>query len=145
MSELPKKIPKTERPGPETDSSLERLEESTLDKQASSAAYRAAHEHSEHLKALNTRIGVLQTKLDRREDELNAAKPRVAELEQAKKTSRLGVVVDALGIGGGVILLSIASFSPDGCAKYACFAAGISASSLALVAKVLFATFGWPK
>ncbi len=145
MSDLPQQIPQVERPEQQSDDSLEQLEETFLDKQAKSAVYRAVFEHNQHLQALNTRIDVLQAKLDKRENELHAAIPRVSELEQAERTSKVGAAVESLGVGGGTILLGIASFATDDATKLVCFGAGVSASSLALFAKALFAILGWPK
>jgi len=145
MNEGPPQVPPVERPQAPTDDTLEKLEENTLDKQAKSAAYRAVVEHNQHVLALNSRIDVLQAKLDKRENELHNVIPKVSELQQAKRTSRIGAAVETVGISGGATLLSIASFAPDGSVKYACFGAGISVSSLAVFAKVLFAVLGWPK
>ena len=83
MSEHLPEVPPVEHPEKSSNEALEKLEEKTLDKQASSAAYRAVVEHSQHLAALNTRIDVIQAKLDRREEELQIALPRIAELEQS--------------------------------------------------------------
>ena len=145
MSARPPKIPKIERPEPQADDTLEQLEETTLDKQAKSAAYRAVVEHSQHLQALNTRIDVLQAKLDRREDALHAAIPRVSELEQAQKTSRVESIVEAIGTGVGGVFLSLAPFATTEPPKYLFLGLGVSSLAFAVLAKVLFAAFGWPK
>ncbi len=146
MNDLPQQIPQAERPERQSDDSLEQLEETFLDKQAKSAAYRAVFEHNQHVQALNNRIDVLQAKLDKREEDLHVAMPRVSELEQAERTSKVGTIVEAVGAGGGAILLSIASFmSGENWVKFVLFGAGVSASSLAVFAKLLLAAFGWPQ
>ncbi len=146
MNELPQQIPQVELPGQQSDDSLEQQEEAFLQKQAKSGALRAVLEHNHHLQALNSRIDVLQAKLDKRESELHVAIPRVAELEQAERTSRVGAIAEAVGAGGGAIFLSVASFMQDGdFAKWVCVGAGIAALSLAVFAKVLLAAFGWPR
>ena len=145
MPELPQQIPHVEIPDKQTDDSLEKQEEAFLDKQARSAAFRDVYERNQHLQSLNARIDVLQTKLDRREGELHIALPRVSELEHAERTSKATAIVETIGLGGGAIFLSLASFMQDEDAvKWMVFGAGISASVLAMSAKVILAAFGWP-
>jgi len=148
MSEKPPQVPQVppvERPQASGDDSLEAKEEDTLDKRTRSAAYRAEFVHDQHVSGLNARIDVLQSKLDSREEELHRSLPRVAELEQAEKTSKLSAGVETLGGGVGALLLSMASFSTDDWWKFSLFGAGISAAVLGVFAKVLFGIFGWPK
>ncbi len=144
MNDHAKQVPPVERPQDHTDDTLEKLEANTLDKQASSASFRAVLEHDRHLRSLYERIEVLQKKLDDREDELRAAVPRVAELEQAERTTRVGAGVEAVGAGGGAILLSIAAFASAEWLKYLLLGLGASAAALSVISKLLYATFGWP-
>ena len=114
-------------------------------KKAKTAAVRAEEAEEKHVASLNRRIDVLQSKLDRREGDLHHLLPRTAELEQAARTSKVGAIVEAAGVGGGALLLSIASFTPpDEWHRFVCIGAGISASVFALSAKALLAAFGWP-
>lgn len=143
MSELSPKVPRPEEPAG-SDAQTEALEKDTLDKQAKSAAYRDAHERKQHLASLNERIGVLQDKLDKREAELQVAMPRIAELEQATKTSRLATISEVLGVGGGAILLSIAAYADSDIYKLLILGLGIGSSAIGLFSKLIYATWGWP-
>jgi len=144
-AQQPPQVPPVEQPTSTSDDVLEKLEESTLDKQARSAAYRAAVEHSQHIAALNKRLDIIQAKLDGRENEIHIALPRIAELEQAEKTSKLTTVVESVGAGGGAVLLSLASFAPTDAWKFSFLGSGVAASALAVFCKSMFALFGWPK
>lgn len=144
LPDTPADIPPTEKPRKSVDQDLERLEEDTLDKQARSASFRDVLERKNHLDSLNRRIDVLQNKLDLREADLHAALPRIAELEQAEKTSKIATVVEAIGAGGGAVLLGIASFATNDALKFAFLGAGVAASAVAIFCKALFALFGWP-
>lgn len=154
MSERPPpiKVPRNaESPEPQVDEGLERLEEDTLDKRARSAAYRAVVEHNEHVVALNRRIDVIQGKLDSREIELHRAIPRIAELEQAQRTARLGAFVDVMAIGLGTLILGLSgfvrrNFPEEGTAyEFMMIGVGATACVVALIFRALFALFGWPK
>ncbi len=146
MSKHPRRVPAVEQPTEQAhESPLEKLEEDFLEKQSRSAAYRAVVEHNQHLAALNSRINVLQSKLDQREEELHIALPRVAELEQAERTSKIATAVKSLGAGSGAVLLSLASFQSSGSLKFGLLGAGIAAATLAVFTEILFALFGWPQ
>lgn len=145
MSDLPRQVPSVERPQASADDAPEKLEENELDRAARSGSFRAVVEHDKHLRALNVRIEVLQSKLDKREEELHRTIPRVAELEQAEKTAKVDTVVETLGAGVGAILLAIASFMTEDWIKFLFFGAGVSAAALGVFTKVIFTLFGWPK
>ncbi len=145
MSDNPPQIPQVERPRPPVDPWLGSLEKETLDKLARSPSLRAVHEHAQHVFALNNRIDVLQSKLDRRESELHLALPRVAELEQAQRTFRVDAVVEPIGTGVSAAALSVASFVANDSVKYGLIGVGLTAAAFAMLAKILFAAFGWPK
>lgn len=145
MSDPPPKVLPGEHPLRPVDSSLETEEETTLEKRAKSPALRAEFEHDKHLEALNTRLDVIQAKLDARENDLSHATPRIAELEQSERSARANLVVETLGAGGGAALLGLASFVEDARWKFLWFGLGWGLVSLALVAKVAFAVWGWPK
>jgi len=116
-----------------------------LEKRAKSAPLRDVFERTAHLGSLNRRIEVLQGKLDSREAELQVAVPRVAELEQAMRTARVGAFVESAGAGGGALLLSIASFMADGALKFVFVGAGIAGASLGVLAKIISSALGWPR
>jgi hypothetical protein len=101
----PVEIPAAEKPRENIDPGLERLEESTLDKQARSAAYRDAHERKQHLDSLNRRIDVLQQKLDSRETEIREISPKYAALEQSMRGVNASLVIGPtiMALGGGAM------------------------------------------
>ncbi len=78
MSDQRHKIPKIERPEESADQSVS-LERDTLEK-SKSAAYRDAHERMEHQKTLNNRIDVLQSKLNKRENDLCQSQKEYSDL-----------------------------------------------------------------
>lgn len=145
MSDPPLKALPGEHPLRPVDPSSETEEETTLEKRAKSPALRAEFEHDKHLEALNARLEVIQAKLDAREDELRHATPRMAKLEQSERSAKGHLIVETLGSGGGAALLGVASFVEDATWKFLWFGVGLGLVSLALVAKVSFAVWGWPK
>jgi hypothetical protein len=88
---------------------------------------------------------VLQEKLNDRENDLHKSLPRVAELEQAQKTSRVSTVVESIGAGFGTVMLGIAPFADTDKKTFGLLCAGLALSVLAIFGKALFALFGWPK
>ena len=114
-------------------------------KKAKTAGLRAEEAEEEHVASLKRRIDVLQRKLDDREGDLRRLLPRNAELEQAARTSKLATIVEVVGFGVGALLLGIAPFTPP-CEwyRYILIGAGVSATSLAILTKVLHTFCGWP-
>ena len=110
----PLAIPSVEKPRENFDQNFEQLDESTLEKQAKSAAHRDAHERKQHLDSLNRRIEVLQQKLDSRESDLREILPKLARLERSEQISKVlvrdGTVI--LAIGG--VLVSAGSLFAEG-------------------------------
>jgi len=148
MSKPRQKVPSTEQPPPSVDEPADSLLETKtldLDKQARSAAYRDVVERDKHWSSLNERIAVLQAKLDIREEDLRLAQPRIAELEQAERSSQGYGTIATIGGVGGPILLSCASFADDDWVKFGLLGAGVVAALMGLLANVLFGFLGWPK
>ncbi len=112
-------------------------------RKAKTAALRAEEAEAEHVAALNRRIGVLQTKLDLREDELHCLLPRNAELEQARSNAVIngGLSLTAVSLGGA--LASVSSLLPF---PFGYISGGFGAAMLiaGLVASWTTHRFGWP-
>ena len=116
----PLAIPSVEKPRENFDQNFEQLDESTLEKQAKSAAHRDAHERKQHLDSLNRRIEVLQQKLDSRESDLREILPKLARLERSEQISKVLVRDGAgslfaegplrfviAGLGGGILICGL--------------------------------------
>jgi hypothetical protein len=143
MSEPPR-IPPVEQPRESAESSI-REEEDTLDKQAKSATYRDAHERKQHLESLYRRIDVLQSKLDKSEDQIQKYLPRLAQLEHACCVSQVlvrdGTII--LAVGGAFIGYG-SLFANDPLIRFAMGGVGVGLTMTGLwIAKILNRN-SWP-
>ena len=112
---------------------------------SSKPALRAEIAHQELVKYFNRRIDVLQTKLDKREQDCRELLPEVAELRQAKRSTRLFDCLIAAEITVGGALISGAGFSTTEVGKYVMLWVGWALIILGIVTLFLNTAFGWPK
>lgn len=125
----------------------------------SKAGARDAWERSRHDADIAERIGVIQSKLNDREEEVSQLKhdnkclfASCASLRQAKRTSGLTAIVESISVSVGATLLTLSSVSDELFAEsieptwhYLFLGSGLSLSMTGVFAGVLIAAFGWPR